>query len=703
MADASKTIEIIFEGETTDAEAKVGALADALGRIDQAADPTAVNAYGEAVDSVGAKSGDSATSVGILETSIKSFAEGLGVPKDKVDDLTAAFGRLGVGQTAALVVVGTALAAFGIAALDAGKEAFDFQTKVENLTGSAETAKAEWEFVRKAVSDLETDLGNTATEYSKFLNQLTGTQIPSGVAQDAFVGIMRALEGVGQQDKASSVLTSFVEAAKDGDISVRDLNTKIRDIPGGLTAFAESLGVTTTELYKMAEQGDLGKTAIATFASYLADMERADLNPVSNALTDLVNTLKSAALDMGAEGAFAIGLTAIEKVIRAITVAVTTSSSVVTLFGETIANIAATVATGDWSGFVERFGESWDKATGQVDKSAKKLFGDSDSVAANAKAAGDAGEDAAGRMGTAFEDAGTKASGALGSFKTDVEDVNKALKDLGVDEKKFTDPLDKVKAALGSLFDNPAVTGDQLLAGLQAALVKLPPDAALAAEALQKISTAVDNGTLSVEQGAAARGELELWQNGIAKTLDELTNPALTRNKDALDKSAKAALDAQKAADDFMVKMEQIASNERIKLIESVVKIDVAQIEADAKVAVAAFESISATVDSTGKVLSDLFGILAGGTKDWATWRKLIEAIDLEQERRTEAMKKQNELLQAQIDLANARTAALQAGGAVINIDGAGLQPHLEAFMWEILRTIQVRVNSDGLEMLLGV
>jgi len=35
-------------------------------------------------------------------------------------------------------------------------------------------------------------------------------------------------------------------------------------------------------------------------------------------------------------------------------------------------------------------------------------------------------------------------------------------------------------------------------------------------------------------------------------------------------------------------------------------------------------------------------------------------------------------------------------------VDGAGLQPHLEAFMWEILQTIQVRVNQDGLEMLLG-
>ena len=34
--------------------------------------------------------------------------------------------------------------------------------------------------------------------------------------------------------------------------------------------------------------------------------------------------------------------------------------------------------------------------------------------------------------------------------------------------------------------------------------------------------------------------------------------------------------------------------------------------------------------------------------------------------------------------------------------NGDGLQPHLEAFMWEILEAIQVRVNADGYEMLLG-
>jgi hypothetical protein len=49
-----------------------------------------------------------------------------------------------------------------------------------------------------------------------------------------------------------------------------------------------------------------------------------------------------------------------------------------------------------------------------------------------------------------------------------------------------------------------------------------------------------------------------------------------------------------------------------------------------------------------------------------------------------------------------AKTATLSSGNPLIQIDGAGLQPHLEAFMWEILKTIQTRVNEDGLELLLG-
>jgi hypothetical protein len=46
---------------------------------------------------------------------------------------------------------------------------------------------------------------------------------------------------------------------------------------------------------------------------------------------------------------------------------------------------------------------------------------------------------------------------------------------------------------------------------------------------------------------------------------------------------------------------------------------------------------------------------------------------------------------------------SLERGDALITVEGSGLQPHLEAFMWEILEAIQIRANATGAEFLLGV
>jgi len=62
-----------------------------------------------------------------------------------------------------------------------------------------------------------------------------------------------------------------------------------------------------------------------------------------------------------------------------------------------------------------------------------------------------------------------------------------------------------------------------------------------------------------------------------------------------------------------------------------------------------------------------------------------------------------NRLIDAQIRYMNAKISQMNRGEALIQVDGAGLQPHLEAFMWEILSAIQVRVNEEGSAMLFGI
>ena len=147
---------------------------------------------------------------------------------------------------------------------------------------------------------------------------------------------------------------------------------------------------------------------------------------------------------------------------------------------------------------------------------------------------------------------------------------------------------------------------------------------------------------------------------------------------------------------------DKLALEEKLAFIEAQTKITTAQIEADAQKTVAAFDSISVSVQSTGETISDLFGLFGDDNISKLDKLNISDQIELENERRQEALDLQKKLTSAQIAEARARTERLRSGDSVINISGDGLQPHLEAFMWEILETIQVRVNADGLDMLLG-
>ena len=170
----------------------------------------------------------------------------------------------------------------------------------------------------------------------------------------------------------------------------------------------------------------------------------------------------------------------------------------------------------------------------------------------------------------------------------------------------------------------------------------------------------------------------------------------------AFDANAKATEKAKDEAAKYALELEKLASNERIKLIESKVKLDVAEFEYKAKIVEAAFTSINTTIDATSKNIGDLWKLMDNPSMTFSDKWALEDQIEKENALREKAFKLQEKLIEATLKEIELRTKALANGDALIKIDGAGLQPHLEAFMWEILRTIQTRVNADGLKLLLG-
>ena len=145
----------------------------------------------------------------------------------------------------------------------------------------------------------------------------------------------------------------------------------------------------------------------------------------------------------------------------------------------------------------------------------------------------------------------------------------------------------------------------------------------------------------------------------------------------------------------------EIASNERIKNIEAVVSLNIAQVEANAKVLEATFASIDTTITSTGDLLGNLFGSLKdlGGIEQ----SKIQTQIDLENKRRQDALDIQKTLAESQVDLVHVQIRAMERGDAMIQVDGTGLAPQLEAFMWEILKAIRVKANAEFSNYLLGL
>ena len=248
--------------------------------------------------------------------------------------------------------------------------------------------------------------------------------------------------------------------------------------------------------------------------------------------------------------------------------------------------------------------------------------------------------------------------------------------------------------------------------GILAVLNKIEPSTASAIVSLDKLKDISENG-LAVKGGFEFNDESI---KNLKKTWDENGNPVFTAIDnasikatgafavigDSARKTAKDVEDTTKKSDEFLVKMEEIASNERIKTIEATISLNVAELEAQTKQVEATFKSIDNTISSTGDLIGSLFGSLNSAKDTWTQW-EITEQIALENERRERALKLQEKLTEAQIDALYARTRAINQGNALITVDGSNLAPHIEAIMWEFFRSIQIRVNAEFSEFLLGL
>lgn len=655
MADLSKTVSIIFQG-VNNTGAALGGVADGL-------------------DKIGTEAGQAAPEIG----KVGEEAEKLGSANNGVDALVTSLKAL-----AAAVVVKEFI--------DANKAYEQFIKTMESAGKTQEEAAAEFEYIREVSARLGTEVFSTADAYAKFSAAAKGTALEGEAAREifeAFAGQM-ARTGASAAD-VSGAMTQLAQGVSKGKFELDDLKSIAERIPGFFKAFADSLGITTENLYEQISAGKIGGDELLKFAQKtnqaLTDVDfdgfTASTNRFKNSISDIY-------IEIGKTGAF----DALTGAVKGGTIAITSLVNGFIALGEIAGAVAGALATGNFSGLGEAISAAYDKAIEKTSKTFENVLG----VEKASRAAGEAGKQSGDDIAAVAE----KAALSTKDLATASTELDKALKVLGIDPKQFKDPLDEIVKAFQEIASNPAVRGDQFLTGLLVTLDKIE-----GGEAIAKVGSAIEaafkRGALTADEYKVALDALGQKQSGVFDALPEYSKK-VDDNAAALKRQAQEADKAKEAAERYKLEMEKLASNERIKLIEAKVQLDIARLEADTKKVEAIFESLDNTVKATSENIGDLFKLFSDGASSltFSQLQKIEEQIQKENEARDKALDLQTRLTEAQIREMNARTDALLRGDALIKIDGAGLQPHLEAFMWEILRTIQVRVNADGLDMLLG-
>ena len=228
-----------------------------------------------------------------------------------------------------------------------------------------------------------------------------------------------------------------------------------------------------------------------------------------------------------------------------------------------------------------------------------------------------------------------------------------------------------------------------------------------------KSAKAMAESAQSYLETARAAGTLEEAQKVVRAEYDKIhetfkkVGSATNDYKTAMQVAGAAAkgnvkdlIELAKVAGDYETKLAQIASNEKIQIIESKFKLNIAEVEANAKIAVAIIDSISQTYTADVGLMGDLMAQITDGYS-YAD-RTRLALVEASNQRVDQLHQAQMSLVGAQVDYMRAKTDAISAGTPLVSIKADGLKPHLEAFMWEILAEIQVKMAYEGGDMLTG-
>ena len=175
-------------------------------------------------------------------------------------------------------------------------EAAQARLNVAN-TGDINKTASDLDFLRRTADSLGVEFGSLAQEYSKFAIATQGTALAGDKTRKIFLSVAQAAR-VNRTSAAdmSGVFVALTQIVSKGAVQMEELRQQLGDrLPGALQIMAAGLGVTTAELIKMMEQGQVTADALVPFAEELDKRFGPGLSEALGGSTVALGQLKNAA------------------------------------------------------------------------------------------------------------------------------------------------------------------------------------------------------------------------------------------------------------------------------------------------------------------------------------------------------------------------------------------------------------------------
>jgi tape measure domain-containing protein len=236
-----------------------------------------------------------------------------------------------LGQLAAFISLVEIVERTGRAFLTANANIEKMRLGLTSIYGSSATAEKQIRFLQETADRAGVSFNDISQAFIKFSASTKLSNIPLSQTNELFAELTRVGGVLGLSAyKVEAALEAVSQMAAKGVVNMEELRQQLGDaLPGALSLTAKGLGVTTAELFKMVEQGQLtAKEFIPAFTKSLKEIE-GQANTLTAKWQQLGNAVNKLFQNLGDAGVTDAIKTGLDKVTAA-----------VRLLGDQIGNIA---------------------------------------------------------------------------------------------------------------------------------------------------------------------------------------------------------------------------------------------------------------------------------------------------------------------------------------------------------------------------